>query len=399
MVQLSLQELKTVLKVVKDKKRKRRRNKAKKNKRLDGYYVGGQKSDSSHMQGYSQSMPFNNTSNQQTEILALQKNLLENQIKNPDRFQRPEVPNNLLTIDQFRDFANPVLNRFMIVEGKTNQLLRDQKYPEADLIFTPQKPYYDIDDGIDVAANGGDETFKSQGNNNPYAEEINTEPNRFDFNNFVNQGLAKAREMSNVKMTPFSPIASPKFDINYDEEDAKPDFKIRSKNNDSKQSFVQKMFSGTKSKLLPSEDTPKNLSLLKEPQVENPPKMRTRPLPKEPIENVYETPQPETIMPTIIADDYMDDVVKLDQMALLRTPWYKENVNKLIEIEPSNSYPMEGGEPRFRKLLLDLGVPKKEIENYLSHTKPRQQSKLYKALYAYTLASNKRLTKQASKKK
>jgi hypothetical protein len=391
MVQLSLEELKTVLKVVKDKKRKRRRNK--KRKHLPGYYVGGQKSDSSHMQGYSQAMPFNNTSNQQTEILALQKNLLENQIKNPDRFQRPEVPNNLLTIDQFRDFANPVLNRFMIVEGKTNQLLRDQKYPEADLIFTPQKSFYDIDDGIDVAANNGDEAFHTEGNKNPYAEEINAEPNRFDFNDFVNKGLQKAREMSNVKMTPFSPIPSPKYDLNFNEEDAKPDFKIRSKNTDSKQSFVQKMFSGTKSKLLPSEDTPK------EPQAEDPPKMRTRPLPKEPIENVYETPQPETIMPTIIADDYMDDVVKLDQMALNRTPWYKENVNKLIEIEPTNSYPTEGGEGRFRKLLFDLGVPKKEIENYLSHTKPRQQSKLYKALYVYVQASNKRLTKQANKKK
>jgi hypothetical protein len=394
MVQLSLEELKTVLKVIKDKKRKRRRNKAKKNKRLDagGYYVGGQKSDSSHMQGYSQAMPFNNTANQQTEILALQKNLLENQIKNPDRFNRPEVPNNLLTIDQFRDFANPVLNRFMIVEGKTNQLLKDQKYPEADLIFTPQKNFYDIDDGIDVAANNGDEAFHTEGNKNPYAEDVNLEPNRFDFSDFVTKGLAKAREMSSVKMPAFSPIPDVKTDLNFNEEDALPDFKVHSKNKDSKQSYVQKMFSGSKTKLLPTDNTPK-----KEP--EDAPKMRSRPLPKEPIENVYETPQPEIITPTIIAsDNWMDDVVKLDQMALNRTPWYKENVNKLIDIEPTNSYPTEGGEGRFRKLLFDLGVPKKEVENYLKNTKPRQQSKLYKALYAYTVASNKRLTKQASKK-
>jgi hypothetical protein len=153
------------------------------------------------------------------------------------------------------------------------------------------------------------------------------------------------------------------------------------------------MFSGSanKGKLLPMEDPPKEV------QKETP--FKKLPLPKEPYQNVYDTPEPETIMPTIVANDYMDDVVKLDQMALNRTPWYKENVSRIIEIEPSNSYPMEGGEPRFRKLLLDLGVSKKEIDNYLSHTKPRQQSKLYKALYAYTLASNKRLTKQANKKK
>ena len=103
-----------IIKKKKKKKSKNKRSKSKNNKR--GYETGGVKTDSSHMQGYSQSMPFSGTSNTGTEIQHLQRQMLEDQIKNPDRFIKNE-PHNNLTIDQYKSSITPVLQRIMNLEN------------------------------------------------------------------------------------------------------------------------------------------------------------------------------------------------------------------------------------------------------------------------------------------
>jgi hypothetical protein len=198
MVQLSLEELKTVLKLLKDKKRKKRKNKGKKRKHVssDGYAIGGAKSDSSHMQGYSKEMPFSNTSNQQTEIMALQKNLLEDHIRNPDRyitnrFEKPEIPNNVLTIEDALPAFNYLRNNMIELGKYTNTGLADLGYEMRDRFKPTQtnnklfvedvtgENINDIDetdlnvdefDNIDVPTTNGSDNFASEGNPSPYAE-------------------------------------------------------------------------------------------------------------------------------------------------------------------------------------------------------------------------------------
>ena len=46
-------------------------------------------------------MPFSNTSNTQTEIQHLQRQMIEDQMNNPDRFKKEEPKNNLLSIEDF----------------------------------------------------------------------------------------------------------------------------------------------------------------------------------------------------------------------------------------------------------------------------------------------------------
>jgi hypothetical protein len=229
MVQLSLEELKSVLKLLKDKKRKRRKNKGKKRKRVsaDGYTVGGPKSDSSHMQGYSQSMPFNNTSNQQTEIQALQKNLLEDQIKNPDkynanRFEKPEIPNNVLTIEDALPAFNYLRNNMIELGKYTNTGLADLGYEIRDRFKPTQTTnklfnsgsvnsnINDIDetdinfddfDNIDVATTNGSDNFITEGNPFPYGEtdsiqsskisDKSISPNNFTFEDTYKEATAE----------------------------------------------------------------------------------------------------------------------------------------------------------------------------------------------------------------
>ena len=191
--------------VINVKKKKNKKNKKKKQKQkrkiARGYEMGGIKSDSSHMQSYSQSMPFSNTSNTQTEIQHLQRQMLEEQMKNPDkdRFQKDEPKNNLLSIE----YLNPIINRIRNVEKVGNQLLSDLNYGEEDFIgnYKPSKiqiisddidetnnKYYDINDGIGIISSNPENYFLNQGNSDLYEEiEVNHTPQRIshyeDMNN------------------------------------------------------------------------------------------------------------------------------------------------------------------------------------------------------------------------
>jgi hypothetical protein len=127
--------------VINVKKKKNKKNKKKKQKQkrqiARGYEMGGLKSDSSHMQSYSQSMPFSNTSNINTEIQQLQRQMLEDQMKNPDRFKKEEPQNNLLSIEDFTKTLNPFINKLIEhdkrvgnLEKVGDQLMSDLKYGE-----------------------------------------------------------------------------------------------------------------------------------------------------------------------------------------------------------------------------------------------------------------------------
>ena len=169
-----------IIKKKKKKKSKNKRSKSKNNKR--GYETGGVKTDSSHMQGYSQSMPFSGTSNTGTEIQHLQRQMLEDQIKNPDRFIKNE-PHNNLTIDQYKSSITPVLQRIMNLENIGNQLMSDVGYDQTDFInviggqqkkednnYDIHEDYVRYDDGIDVPSTQDANYFNKEGNLNPYQE-------------------------------------------------------------------------------------------------------------------------------------------------------------------------------------------------------------------------------------
>jgi len=169
--------------------------------------MGGLKSDSSHMQSYSQSMPFSNTSNTQTEIQHLQRQMLEDQMKNPDkdRFKKENPQNNLLSIEDFTKTLNPFINKLIehdnrvgIVEKIGKQLMSDLNYgtddfisnvkssksskiqeiPDDDIDETNNK-FYDLNDGSGIITDNPNNYFLNQGNSNPYQEiEANNTPIR-----------------------------------------------------------------------------------------------------------------------------------------------------------------------------------------------------------------------------
>jgi hypothetical protein len=202
--------------VINVKKKKNKKNKKKKQKQkrqlARGYEMGGIKSDSSHMQSYSQSMPFSNTSNTQTEIQHLQRKMLEDQIKNPDkdRFQKEEPKNNLLSIEDFSKTLNPFINKLIEhdnrvgkVEKVGNQLLSDLNYGEEDFIgnYKPSKiqiisdddinetnnKFYDLNDGNGIITDNPDNYFVNEGNSNPYQEiEVNNTPIRKSHDEDIN---------------------------------------------------------------------------------------------------------------------------------------------------------------------------------------------------------------------
>jgi hypothetical protein len=164
------------------------------------------------MQSYSQSMPFSNTSNTQTEIQHLQRQMLEDQMKNPDkdRFQKDEPKNNLLSIEDFSKTLNPFINkliehdnRFGNLEKVGNQLLSDLKYGEEDFIgnYKPSKnkiisdddidetnnKFYDLNDTVGIITDNPDNYFVNEGNSNPYQEiEVNNTPIRKSHDEDIN---------------------------------------------------------------------------------------------------------------------------------------------------------------------------------------------------------------------
>lgn len=350
MVQLSLEELKNVLKLLKDKKRKKRKNKGNKKKRLtttDGYNMGGLKSDSRQMQGYSLSMPFSNTANQQTEILALQKNLLENQLKNPERFNKPEAPNNLLTVEDFKksmgifgsQLGNYYDSRISLLEDKANQFATDLNYGKSDLIrnrenaaFIEQLPdendenipfLFKYDDGIDVTQTQGSDYFKDAGNERPYAETDVIEANR--------EIIEEEKEIT------------PK----------KPKGIIKS---------ISKYFTPTE----------KEVETTQAPIPSTQSKMSTG----------------------------TKNALSLSEMENYGTEWYKSNVTNIIALQNTDGFPKGfSGEERFRTLFYNLDVPLQEIDNYLKRTNYSQRAELYKKVYAKVKANNNKLLKKQQQEK
>jgi hypothetical protein len=196
--------------VINVKKKKNKKNKKKKQKQkrqiARGYEMGGLKSDSSHMQSYLGQPSFNNSSNLNTEIQHLQRQMLEDQIKNPDkdRFKKEEPQNNLLTIEDFSKTLNPIINRVRNVEKVGNQLLSDLHYGEEDFIgnynyktskikeipdndIDETNKYYDLNDGSGIITDNPYIYFPNQGNSNPYQEiDVNNTPQLKSHYNDIN---------------------------------------------------------------------------------------------------------------------------------------------------------------------------------------------------------------------
>jgi hypothetical protein len=160
--------------------------------------MGGLKSDSSHMQSYLGQPSFSNSSNLNTEIQHLQRQMLEDQMKNPDRFKKDEPKNNLLlTNEDFNPFIHKFIendDRFIKLEKLGNQLMSDLNYSPDEFIGKSSKiqiisdnnidetnnKFYDLNDGIGIITDNQDNYFLNQGNSNPYqeieVEDINNTP-------------------------------------------------------------------------------------------------------------------------------------------------------------------------------------------------------------------------------
>lgn len=397
MVQLSLEELKSVLNLLKEKKR-RKKNKGKKRKRptSDGYYLGGQKSDSSHMQGYSQAMPFSNTSNQQTEIQHLQRNLLENQIKHPDRFDKPEVPNNLLTMDNFNNsmrlfgsqLANHYDNRIGLLENKANQFASDLNYGKSDFIrnrenaaYIEQLPDDDeeegikpinfkYDDGIDVAETSGSDFFRNAGNDQAYEED---DP--------VVRSPMHTPSLSDMKANR-PPPETPYFETTDVYSNKTPSVYFNKSEKGEPQQEIQEEKQSTPR-------TPKGI-IKKITKYFSPiNEKETVPAPTEPPASNQSKISTGTRQSISIAN-----------MENYDTDWYKSNINDVIAIEQSDGYPKGNpGDERFRQLFFNLGVPLQEIDNYIARSKYSQRKDLYKAVYAKVRANNNKIIKKQSKQK
>lgn len=411
MVQLSLQELKSVLKLLKDKKRKKRKNKGIKRRRIttaDGYNVGGLKSDSSHMQGYSQVLPFSNTSNQQTEIMALQKNLLENQIKHPERFNKPEVPNNLITYDDFKKTMNLFGsqlgsyydNRIGLLEDKANQFASDLNYGKSDLIKNSRnsayieqlpddeeediKPFkFSYDDGIDVTVTGGSDFFNTVGNKSPYAED-DVNVREYTQSPMHQESLSEKKTLKLEPQTPY-----------FENTDVYP----------SKTPSIYFNQSGKAETIEGDAGTPKKSKTIIEKGIKGIAKYFT------PNEKGDVTPVPP---PSSLQSKFSTGTkhtLGVAQMEHLDTEWYKQNIFNVIPIENSDGFPKgEEGTNRLKNLLSNVGVSDIEINHYLgldvtdkNERKKRssytQRSQLYKAIYAKVRANNNKILKKQTKEK
>lgn len=389
MVQLSLEELKSVLKLLKDKKRKKR-SKAKKRKRpTAGYEMGGLKSDSSHLQqGYSTSMPFSNTQNQSTELMALQRNILENQLKNPDRFDRLSANNNLLTQEDFKktlglfgsQLGNYYDSRIGILEDKANQFASDLNYGKEDFIRNPQNRTYieqlpdDEDkqfnpmDNIDVAITQGSDYFKDQGNKIPYAE----------------------TEADN----PFS-VSSPMLDKNIKEQ-----VKIQEPYFENTDIYGNTSGKAEIQSLEPT-PSPKPKSIMKKiTKYFTPTENETIELPQQTkpvvLGETFTIKKPKT-------DDLPIEprkAVELNQLFDSDTEWYKQNVKNIIPIEATDGLPKaQAGDLRLRGLLINLGVPLQDIADYIDKTKYSKKRELYRTIYNKVRANNNKILKRQEKEK
>lgn len=367
MVQLSLEELKSVLKLLKDKKKKKR-SKAKKRKRpIAGYEMGGLKSDSSHLQqGYSTSMPFSNTQNQSTELMALQRNILENQLKNPDRFNRLPASNNLLTTEDFRRsmniFGSQLTNyydtRLNTLEDKANQLSSDLGYSIEDFIKNRQNKAYieqlpdDEDkqfnpmDNIDVAITQGSDYFKDQGNTMPYAEtEVD---NQFTVRSPLHEQAVKEPYFENTDI--------------YDNTSGKAEIQSLETPSPKPKSIMKKI---TKYFTQGEQEAEQQIKPKKDSQLIEPRK-----------------------------------AVEISQIENSDTEWYKQNVKNIISIEATDGLPKgNAGDIRFRELLFNLGVPLQDIDNYLNKNKYTQKRELYRAVYNKVRANNNKILKRQEKEK
>lgn len=386
MVQLSLEELKSILKLLKDKKKKKR-SKAKKRKRpIAGYEMGGLKSDSSHLQqGYSTSMPFSNTQNQSTELMALQRNILENQLKNPDRFNRQPASNNLLTTEDFRrsmnifgsQLSNYYDTRLNTLEDKANQLSSDLGYSIEDFIKNRQNKAYieqlpdDEDkqfnpmDNIDVAITQGSDYFKDQGNKIPYAEtEVD---NQFTVRSPLHEQAVKEPYFENTDIY----------------------------GNTSGKAEIQSL----------ETPSPKPKSIMK--------KITKYFTQGEQEDEQQIEPQTQQIKPIVLGEKVKIKIPKKDsqlveprkaveisQIENSDTEWYKQNVKNIISIEATDGLPKgDAGDIRFRELLFNLGVPLQDIDNYLNKNKYTQKRELYRAVYNKVRANNNKILKRQEKEK
>lgn len=415
MVQLSIEELKTVLTLLKKKKRRQKKNKKRKNKKQsEGYAMGGLKSDSSHLaQGYSQTLPFSNTSNQQTELIALQRNLLEEQIKNPDRFNRTQMPNNLLTLENFQKSMNMFGsqlggfydNRISLLEDKANQLSSDLGYSTSDLIrnkgntaYIEQLPDDDGEekivqpynfkktDGVDVAQTLGSDNFKTQGNPSPYAED-----------DVIQREFTLNKDMYTVN--PLHDKSKPSTDTTYFENTdiypSKEETYIKDEpvKEPVKESTESKAPSGIMKKLTKMFKPSESVYLSEEDYIPSPKPSKAK------EENVP-SPKPKPAISLQKPIDTTDTTpIDISQMLYLETDWYKKNVDRVIPIELTSGFPKgEPGEFRLRTLLNNLGASQSKIDNYFSRAKRYADRKdLYTAIYAKVKANNNKLIKREEK--
>lgn len=413
MVQLSLEELKSVLKLLKEKKKRRKRRKANKRKRqlTSGYELGGMKSDSSHLkQGYSIDMPFSKTSNESTELMALQRNILENQLKNPDRFDRQPARSNLLTNEDFRQTMNLFGSqlgsyydtRLNALEDRANQLSSDLGYSVADFIRNRQNRAYieqlpeeeDLRqfnpmDGIDVAVTEGSDAFRDMGNQVPYAE-IEAE------NPFMVQ----------------SPIYEPK--------DIMPTTKVQEPYFENTDIYGVPSYEKAEKQTMEETPTPKpkkgimkKISQYFTPSEPEPATTQPGPIKKLPIfgetitisvpsKSIKKRETTEPIEPVEPVETRRPleprKAVELSRVEDFDTDWYKQNIPDIIQIEQTDGFPKgDAGDKRFRQLFSSIGVPSQDIDEFIDKSKYTKKRDLYRQVYMKVRANNNKILKRLNK--
>lgn len=398
LIDLGIIKSNTKIKYKKSKSRKRKQKKLQ-NKRDRGHEIGGLKSDSSHMVGYG--------SNISTEIQHLQRKALEDQMKNPkvsedqtiSRFQKEPPQNNLLTIEQFKNFTSPILNRIMYGEGMINQLLSDQGYSKEDLIknektayFPSQKNDYEYvnthDSKIVTKANDSD-SFKTEGNLNAYAEEdenardydnifVDT-PKKDNKNIFVEQQQDVYGNIDEEAQTPdeftkhYGEYLNNKEPLTPEEVQKEYDDYVKQEQEKEHQKLIEEQ---TKQKIIEEEVSEKSKNLDEEYEKLKKEQLGVIEPEKEIIQDEIE-PEKE-----IIPEKIGEYLVKAEQYIIL--------TNKEVEIEPSSGYQnnKELSYPKFKKLLKNIGKSDAEINNLLETYNITDQRKIYQKYHAKALKHN-----------
>lgn len=224
---LNIKELKTIINEIKQKKSKKKRFNKKKNRLTNKYNIGGIKSDSSQMQGYSNQVA-QQLSIPNAELFHVQRQLIENKINEADRFSKQPPQQNLLTNEgldnymqqklqpAFRQISNTLQNHNDLINRGSDalQYLVREAVP-ADKVST----IYDVSDTIDTTTTQGSDQWQNKEGNTGFVQEsdnyiggIEKMPSQEPIQLFTSPDTNKAQTPStNTPMSDYKPRQRPKF--------------------------------------------------------------------------------------------------------------------------------------------------------------------------------------------